>query len=290
MAELCNTHLYFSRNSGMQPEKVLNTPHNEKRGIKVWISQLDPALKSRRTWKTFIRCWAVLTTTLVLMVSPEISGVIGQASFFCALVNSDFIIIFIFELDRYLQGSGPYDAAIDGRLCFPSSSIYNDHRYTSSLTPTISIAHFFQVCFSVGHGVMQQWQLLSTLEIPFNWLDRPRFFICRASFPVKISWNLRHFLGLIQILHQIFKLRPNFFTESFLTQGSLKSRMFGNDELITLSRSSAVYGAFFFIGTFALGVMRACTPNLTLLTIFATIVLDVVSIFYSQKRLLPSHQ
>jgi hypothetical protein len=68
------------------------------------------------------------------------------------------------------------------------------------------------------------------------------------------------------------------------------SQVFGNDELITLSRSSAVYGAFFFIGTFALGVVRARTPNLTLLTIFATIVLDVVSIFYSQERLLPSYR
>jgi hypothetical protein len=50
-------------------------------------------------------------------------------------------------------------------------------------TPTISVAHFSQACFSVGHGVMQQWQLLSTLEVPFNWLDKLNFWLCRASFP-----------------------------------------------------------------------------------------------------------
>ncbi|KDR68787.1 hypothetical protein GALMADRAFT_78068 [Galerina marginata CBS 339.88] len=41
-------------------------------------------------------------------------------------------------------------------------------------------------------------------------------------------------------------------------------------------RSSAVYGAFLFIGTFALGALRAHFPNLMLLSIFGTIVLDVM--------------
>jgi RsiW-degrading membrane proteinase PrsW (M82 family) len=152
MAELqCDTNLYsyFSRNFGMQSEKGLNTPHKEKSRIKVWISQLDPALKSRRTWKTFIRCWAVLTTTLVLMVSPTISSVVGQASFFCALVYSDLVIILISELDRHRQGCGPYDAAIDGRLCFHCSSIYNDHRYTSS--------NANHLCRSFFSGMLLGW-------------------------------------------------------------------------------------------------------------------------------------
>ena len=42
-------------------------------------------------------------------------------------------------------------------------------------------------------------------------------------------------------------------------------------------RSSAVFGAFLFLGTFGLGALRAYVPNLALLTILATIVLDVVS-------------
>ncbi|KAG6885510.1 hypothetical protein C0993_000760 [Termitomyces sp. T159_Od127] len=41
-------------------------------------------------------------------------------------------------------------------------------------------------------------------------------------------------------------------------------------------RSSAVYGAFFFIGTFALGVLRAYIPKFTLVSIFGSIVLDVM--------------
>ncbi|KAF8638679.1 hypothetical protein AX17_002024 [Amanita inopinata Kibby_2008] len=41
-------------------------------------------------------------------------------------------------------------------------------------------------------------------------------------------------------------------------------------------RSSAVYGAFFFIGTYALGALRAFIPKLTLLSIFGTIVLNIM--------------
>ncbi|PPQ76063.1 hypothetical protein CVT24_006853 [Panaeolus cyanescens] len=42
-------------------------------------------------------------------------------------------------------------------------------------------------------------------------------------------------------------------------------------------RSSAVYGAFLFIGTFALGVLRAYIPRLALMSIFGTIVMDVIA-------------
>uniref|UniRef100_A0A8H7YBR5 Putative ER transporter 6TM N-terminal domain-containing protein n=1 Tax=Psilocybe cubensis TaxID=181762 RepID=A0A8H7YBR5_PSICU len=40
-------------------------------------------------------------------------------------------------------------------------------------------------------------------------------------------------------------------------------------------RSSAVYGAFLFIGTFAMGALRAYLPSLTLLSVFGSIVMDV---------------
>jgi len=45
-----------------------------------------------------------------------------------------------------------------------------------------------------------------------------------------------------------------------------------------LSRTSAVYGAFLFIGNFALGAMRAYIPSLAVMSIFGGIVLDVVCI------------
>lgn len=41
-------------------------------------------------------------------------------------------------------------------------------------------------------------------------------------------------------------------------------------------RSSAVYGVFFFIGTFFMGVLRAFIPNLALLSVFGCIVLDII--------------
>ncbi|KAF7367705.1 hypothetical protein MSAN_00834300 [Mycena sanguinolenta] len=44
-------------------------------------------------------------------------------------------------------------------------------------------------------------------------------------------------------------------------------------------RTSAVYGAMFFIGTFAMGVLRARLPKLALMGIFGTIVMDVFSTY-----------
>ncbi|KAF7340394.1 hypothetical protein MVEN_01958900 [Mycena venus] len=50
-------------------------------------------------------------------------------------------------------------------------------------------------------------------------------------------------------------------------------------------RSSAVYGAMFFIGTFAMGALRARVPRLALMGIFGTIVMDV---FCATGPLLPT--
>ncbi|KAJ7328509.1 hypothetical protein DFH08DRAFT_884074 [Mycena albidolilacea] len=52
-------------------------------------------------------------------------------------------------------------------------------------------------------------------------------------------------------------------------------------------RASAVYGAMFFLGTFAMGVLRARMPKLALMGIFGTIVMDV---FCSTGPLLPTPQ
>ncbi|CAK5272819.1 unnamed protein product [Mycena citricolor] len=45
------------------------------------------------------------------------------------------------------------------------------------------------------------------------------------------------------------------------------------------ARSSAVYGAMFFIGCFAMGVLRARAPKLTLFSIYSTIVMDIMFTF-----------
>ncbi|KAG6889035.1 hypothetical protein C0992_006603 [Termitomyces sp. T32_za158] len=58
-------------------------------------------------------------------------------------------------------------------------------------------------------------------------------------------------------------------------------------------RSSAVYGVFFFIGTFALGVLRAYIPKFTLVSIFGNVLLwSLISDFqlHSRKNLLDSNQ
>ncbi|KAG6828854.1 hypothetical protein H0H92_006561 [Tricholoma furcatifolium] len=52
-------------------------------------------------------------------------------------------------------------------------------------------------------------------------------------------------------------------------------------------RTSAVYGVFFFIGTFALGVLRAYIPKFALVSIFGSIVLDIMC---SYGPLFPTQQ
>lgn len=46
--------------------------------------------------------------------------------------------------------------------------------------------------------------------------------------------------------------------------------------------SSTIYGVFLFIGTYALGAIRAQLPRLILLTIFGSIVLDAVCHFIAK--------
>ena len=76
-----------------------------------------------------------------------------------------------------------------------------------------------------------------------------------------------------------YKLKTKFFMVYFLTLGGYVSRR-DKHSLIRLStpkyRTSAVYGAFLFIGAFALGTIRAYAPNLALLSVFGGIVLVVV--------------
>jgi len=87
------------------------------------------------------------------------------------------------------------------------------------------------------------------------------------------------FPDLSRMYQWIYKLRLRSFTGFISTRGLplLPTRHLQISSFYSLFRSSAVYGAFFFVGTFGLGVIRAYIPNLALLTILATIVLDVVS-------------
>src|SRR5258708_15679073 len=84
---------------------------------------------------------------------------------------------------------------------------------------------------------------------------------------------------LSRMYQWIYKPRLRSFTDFISTRGLqlLPTCHPQISSFYSLFRSSAVYGAFFFVGTFGLGVIRAYIPNLALLTILATIVLDVVS-------------
>ncbi|KAG5640425.1 hypothetical protein DXG03_008703, partial [Asterophora parasitica] len=67
--------------------------------------------------------------------------------------------------------------------------------------------------------------------------------------------------------------------QASLVQGippALQFRKFAFEGRFLDPRSSAVYGAFFFVGTFALGTLQAFIPKLALFSIFGTIVLDII--------------
>lgn len=49
------------------------------------------------------------------------------------------------------------------------------------------------------------------------------------------------------------------------------------------TRSSVVYGAFIFVGSFFLAAIRGLSPSLSLLSIFALIVLDVMCSYGPRK-------
>ncbi|KJA27441.1 hypothetical protein HYPSUDRAFT_131287 [Hypholoma sublateritium FD-334 SS-4] len=69
---------------------------------------------------------------------------------------------------------------------------------------------------------------------------------------------------------------------------SLQTQLFTFHGNFLDPRSSAVYGAFLFVGAFGLGAMRAYLPNLTILAIFGNIVLDVVCPFSSASVVIPT--
>ena len=66
-----------SKDSEKPPAKV------QRKGEPGAFSWVMPALRSRRTMKTWIRCCIALAATLVLMVSRRTSNTMGQTSFFC---------------------------------------------------------------------------------------------------------------------------------------------------------------------------------------------------------------
>ncbi|KIM39015.1 hypothetical protein M413DRAFT_447379 [Hebeloma cylindrosporum] len=179
----------------------------QRKGEPGAFSWVIPALRSRRTLKTWFRCCVALAATLVLMVSKRPSDTMGQASFFCVIVAVMLPPIFALSvftmaastlLIGMLVGWAWGNAAMASALSVRSASLLAQQQQTLqlSLDPNLPIAP--QTQYQIYHGIF---------------------------------------------------LDP---------------------------ASSAVYGVFLFIGTYALGAIRAQLPSLTVLTIFGSIVLDVI--------------
>ncbi|KAF8168489.1 hypothetical protein B0H34DRAFT_816566 [Crassisporium funariophilum] len=172
-----------------------------------YFSWLGPAIRSRRTLKTWFRCCVAVAVTMILLVDNSTSLSMGQAAFFAAIVAvmlpptfalSVFIMAILTLLLGMLIGWAWGSAAMAAALSVRSSSL-----------------------------LAQQQQKLQSSLVPGE----------------PIALQIQN-----QTFHGIF-LDP---------------------------RSSAVYGAFFFIGNFAMGAIRAYIPSLTLLGLFGSIVLDVM--------------
>ncbi|KAF9560292.1 hypothetical protein CPC08DRAFT_708223 [Agrocybe pediades] len=185
------------------------TTQPKKSGINGLLPWLKPALQSRRTIKTWLRCCIALAVALILMVATKPSNTMGQAAFFCVIVAvmlpptmalSVFIMAATTLLLGMLLGWAWGSAAMASALSVRSSALLaaQQQQVQSSINPNSPIPATLQVQLQTFHGAF---------------------------------------------------LDP---------------------------RSSAVYGAFLFLGAFGLATLRAFLPNLALLSIFGTIVLDVM--------------
>ncbi|KAF8179112.1 hypothetical protein BJ912DRAFT_1128563, partial [Pholiota molesta] len=166
-----------------------------------------PALRSRRTVKTWIRCCVALASTLVLMVANKPSHTMGQAAFFSVIVSV-------------------------------------------LLPPSLALSVFFIAATTLLLGMLLGWAF--------------------GNAAMASALSVRSAALLAQQQQKLGSmLNPNL-------PIALQTQEFVFHGLFLDPRSSAVYGAFLFIGAFAMGTLRAYLPNLTLLSLFGTIVLDVI--------------
>ncbi|KAL0954522.1 hypothetical protein HGRIS_003489 [Hohenbuehelia grisea] len=176
------------------------------KGIYAWLL---PALKSRRKWKTFIRCIAVLASTVILLVDEVTLRSMGQAGFFAAVL-------------------------------------------AIMLPPSLPLSVFILATLTLVIGMMLGWAWgtaaqAAALHARSQTLLAQRLQQAQASFVQGVSPQLQ--------------MRQMIFSGYFLDP-----------------RSSAVYGAFIFIGVFFLAAMRGALPSLALLSIFGMILVDVICV------------
>ncbi|KAF7437434.1 hypothetical protein PC9H_004273 [Pleurotus ostreatus] len=181
-------------------------------------SWLLVALKSRRKWKTFIRCTLVLVATLVLLVDDATLQSMGQAGFFAAIL-------------------------------------------AIMLPPSMPLTLFILANMTLVIGMLLGWA-------------------CGAAAMAAALKARSQTLLIAQLQSAQALLDPN------MPAALQFERLMFNGHFLD-TRSSVVYGAFIFVGSFFLAAIRGLSPSLSLLSIFALIVLDVMCsygpLFYSAQ-------
>ncbi|KAI5832414.1 hypothetical protein K523DRAFT_344860 [Schizophyllum commune Tattone D] len=189
-----------ARSSTSASDKASNRSTTGKR-LFPWLL---PALKNRRTLKTWARCTIVLLAAMILLVDQDTLATMGQAGFFAALVC----------------------VMLPPNLALPLWTI---------AAATLLIG----MCLGWAWGI-------AAMASANNVRSQSRLLAAQQEM---IQNNVTQPLDQqIWIFHGYF-LDP---------------------------RSSAVYGAFLFIGAYFMGTIRAHFPKLALLAIFGTIVMDVM--------------
>ncbi|KAG5654141.1 hypothetical protein H0H81_006852 [Sphagnurus paluster] len=172
-----------------------------------FFSWILPALRSRRTVKTWIRCCIALSASLILMVSRKTLDNMGQAAFFAAIVSV-------------------------------------------MLPPSMALSLFLLAALTLILGMLTGW-----------------------------AWGIAAMAAGLSVRDQALLAQQQQKAQASLVQGipaAFQFQKFVFQGMFLDVRVSVVYGVFFFIGTFALAVMRAYIPKLALLSIFGTIVMDVM--------------
>ncbi|KDQ30176.1 hypothetical protein PLEOSDRAFT_1111192 [Pleurotus ostreatus PC15] len=181
-------------------------------------SWLLVALKSRRKWKTFIRCTLVLVATLVLLVDDATLQSMGQAGFFAAIL-------------------------------------------AIMLPPSMPLTLFILANMTLVIGMLLGWA-------------------CGAAAMAAALKARSQTLLIAQLQSAQALLDPN------MPAALQFERLMFNGHFLD-TRSSVVDGAFIFVGSFFLAAIRGLSPSLSLLSIFALIVLDVMCsygpLFYSAQ-------
>ncbi|KAJ7159965.1 hypothetical protein C8R43DRAFT_993969 [Mycena crocata] len=184
-------------------------------GFFAWVG---PAVRTRRTLKTWARCVLVVAAAMVLLVDHATLTTMGQAGFFAAIVA---VLL-------------PPSLAL---------SVFTIASLTLIIGMLLGWA-WGAACMAAGLAV-QDKALLATRQAAAQ-------------------------QGLVAGISPTLQIQSLIFHGFFLDP-----------------RTSAVYGALLFIGTFGLGALRAAVPKLALLSIFGTIVVDV---YCTTGPLLPTAQ